>query len=110
MVRHYEKTGILAPGRERNGYRVFTEADVQTVIDARLLIAAGLSAAETAELICIVCSERGVPRAELHAAMQRLDRRREIIEDKIGKLVLARDRLDELRDYVAATASRATDE
>ena len=57
MIRHYEKTGILAPGRESNGYRVFTEEDVRTVADARCLIEAGLSATETAELVGIVCGE-----------------------------------------------------
>ncbi|WP_415847249.1 MerR family DNA-binding transcriptional regulator, partial [Tsukamurella strandjordii] len=42
MIRHYEATGILAPDRGANGYRVFTEDDVRTVSDARCLIEAGL--------------------------------------------------------------------
>lgn len=99
MIRHYEKTGILAPVREPNGYRTFTEEDVQTVRDARCLIEAGLSATETAELVGIVCGE-DVPRSELDAALVRIADRRALLDDRIEQLVSARAKLDELRDYV----------
>ncbi|WP_081585868.1 MerR family transcriptional regulator [Tsukamurella sp. 1534] len=99
MIRHYEKTGILAPGRQSNGYRAFTEEDVQTVLDARCLIEAGLSATETAELVGIVCGE-GVPPEELDAALVRIAERRTVLDERIDQLVSARAKLDELRDHV----------
>lgn len=101
MIRHYEKVGILTPRRESNGYRVFTEEDVRTVLDARCLIEAGLSASETAELVGIVCGE-GVPRHELDAALDRIAERRAVLDDRIGQLLSARAKLDELRDHVRA--------
>lgn len=100
MIRHYEKTGILAPGREANGYRVFTEEDVRTVADARCLIEAGLSATETAELVGVVCGEGDVPPEELDAALVRIAERRTALDARITQLVAARGKLDELRDYV----------
>lgn len=100
MIRHYEKTGILAPGREANGYRVFTEEDVRTVADARCLIEAGLSATETAELVGVVCGEADVPPEELDAALVRIAERRTALDARITQLVAARGKLDELRDYV----------
>lgn len=100
MIRHYEKTGILAPGREANGYRVFTEEDVRTVADARCLIEAGLSATETAELVGVVCGEGHVPPEELDAALVRIAERRTALDARIAQLVAARGKLDELRAYV----------
>ncbi|MFD9830249.1 MerR family transcriptional regulator [Tsukamurella tyrosinosolvens] len=100
MIRHYEKTGILAPGRESNGYRVFTEQDVRTVADARCLIEAGLSATETAELVGIVCGEGDAPPEELDAALVRIGERRAVLDERIAQLVAAKEKLDELRDYV----------
>ncbi|NMD57688.1 MULTISPECIES: MerR family transcriptional regulator [Tsukamurella] len=100
MIRHYEATGILAPGRESNGYRVFTEEDVRTVADARCLIEAGLSAAETAELVGIVCGDGDPAPGELDAALIRIAERRTVLDERIAQLIDARAKLDELRDYV----------
>ncbi|WP_158636127.1 MerR family transcriptional regulator [Tsukamurella sputi] len=100
MIRHYEATGILAPGRESNGYRIFTEEDVRTVADARCLIEAGLSAAETAELIGIVCGDGPQASGELDVALLRIAERRTVLDERIAQLVAAATKLDELRDYV----------
>ncbi|ADG79674.1 transcriptional regulator, MerR family [Tsukamurella paurometabola DSM 20162] len=100
MIRHYEATGILAPGREANGYRVFTETDVRTVNDARCLIEAGLSAAETAELVGIVCGEAPASADEVDAALATIRERRGVLDARIRELNAARRKLDELRDYV----------
>lgn len=100
MIRHYETTGILAPGRESNGYRVFTEEDVRTVQDARCLIEAGLSAVETAELVGIVCGDAPASPAEVESALGRIKERRAVLDSRIRELNAARRKLDELRDYV----------
>lgn len=100
MIRHYERTGILSPARESNGYRVFTEEDVRTVADARCLIEAGLSAAETAELVGIVCGDGDSTVGELDEALARIGERRAVLDERIAQLADARAKLDELRDYV----------
>lgn len=100
MIRHYEAMGILAPGRESNGYRVFTEEDVRTVADARCLIEAGLSAAETAEMVGILCGDGDPAAGELDTALERIGERRAVLDERIAQLVAATTKLDELRDYV----------
>lgn len=100
MIRHYEKAGILTARREPNGYRAFSEADVTTIVDARCLIEAGLSATETAELVGIVCGENAA-RADLADALALIHRRRAKLEERIAALISARAKLDELRDHVA---------
>ncbi|BDH56205.1 hypothetical protein MTP03_11440 [Tsukamurella sp. PLM1] len=102
MIRHYEATGILAPGRTSNGYRSFTEEDVRTVEDARCLIEAGLTAAETADLVGIVCGPAPVTPAEVSAALDRIAERRSLLDARIEELLAARRKLDELREYVEA--------
>ena len=36
-IRFYEKEGLVAPARSANGYRDYTEADVETLRKGRLL-------------------------------------------------------------------------
>lgn len=42
-LRHYEDRGLLTPGRDTNGYRVYDEADVVRVAQITTMIAAGLT-------------------------------------------------------------------
>lgn len=42
MIRYYESQGLLEPGRGDNGYRVYTQADVDRVRRIRNHVAAGL--------------------------------------------------------------------
>lgn len=42
MLRYYEQQGLLAPVRGENGYRAYTEADVERVTTIRGLIRSGL--------------------------------------------------------------------
>ena len=37
-IRFYEKEGLVAPARGANGYRDYTEADVETLRKVRLLL------------------------------------------------------------------------
>ncbi|MGH1561461.1 MerR family transcriptional regulator [Mumia sp. DW29H23] len=43
MLRYYEEQGLLASTREHNGYRAYSEADVDRVQTIRSLIASGLT-------------------------------------------------------------------
>lgn len=42
MLRYYEQQGLLTPGRGDNGYRQFSETDVERVTTIRGLIQSGL--------------------------------------------------------------------
>ncbi|OPG14302.1 MerR family transcriptional regulator [Microbispora sp. GKU 823] len=67
LLRYYEEQGLLAPARLPSGYRVYSDADVDTVRRIRTLLAAGLSTTTIAQVLpCVrddgpnlapVCSE-----------------------------------------------------
>lgn len=42
-IRYYEKEGLLAPRREENGYRLYSEADEKTLLKMKLLRRLGMS-------------------------------------------------------------------
>jgi DNA-binding transcriptional MerR regulator len=42
MLRYYESQGLLAPGRHPNGYRDYSEPDVQQVLTIRDLSSSGV--------------------------------------------------------------------
>lgn len=42
MIRYYESQGLLEPERGTNGYRVYTEKDVDRVVRIRNHVAAGM--------------------------------------------------------------------
>ncbi|MFJ5289915.1 MerR family transcriptional regulator [Streptomyces sp. NPDC088348] len=41
-MRHYERAGLLRPGRLPNGYRFYADSDIAAVGRIRALLAAGL--------------------------------------------------------------------
>ncbi|MEU2880661.1 MerR family transcriptional regulator [Streptomyces sp. NPDC007070] len=51
LLRYYEEQGLLSPARLPSGYRVYGEADVDTVRRVRILLAAGLPTATTAQVL-----------------------------------------------------------
>ncbi|MEU5434419.1 MerR family transcriptional regulator [Streptomyces sp. NPDC020719] len=58
LLRYYEQQGLLAPQRLPSGYRVFSEADVESVRRIRCLLAAGLSTAVIAQVLpCLTGDE-----------------------------------------------------
>ena len=42
LLRHYERAGLLRPGRLPNGYREYADSDIAAVLRIRALLAAGL--------------------------------------------------------------------
>ena len=59
-IRFYEKEGLVAPARSANGYRDYTEADVETLRKVRLLRQLRLS---VADIRAVQAGERGLPEA-----------------------------------------------
>ena len=101
MVRHYERAGVLKPQRAANRYRIYDEEDVRIVEDVRCLLAAGLTLAESAQIIEAICAEPGsVDDADRAGALRLIDNRRDQLSARIDQLVEFRDRLDELRAEV----------
>ncbi|GEM45553.1 MerR family transcriptional regulator [Deinococcus cellulosilyticus] len=45
-IRHYDRLGLLASSREENGYRTFSDADVQRVHLIRLFLSVGFQLEE----------------------------------------------------------------
>ncbi|MFE9598098.1 MerR family transcriptional regulator [Streptomyces hokutonensis] len=42
LPRHYERAGLLRPGRLPNGYREYADSDIAALLRVRALLAAGL--------------------------------------------------------------------
>ena len=59
-IRFYEKEGLIAPARSANGYRDYTEADVETLRKVRLLRQLRLS---VADIRAVQAGERPLPEA-----------------------------------------------
>jgi len=72
-LRYYERQDLVRPTRARNGYRVYTGADVRAVVEVRALMALGLSAREAEPFVlCLRAGhDVGDDCAESIAAYQR---------------------------------------
>ncbi|TJZ54092.1 MerR family transcriptional regulator [Streptomyces piniterrae] len=94
LLRYYEEQGLLAPTRLPSGYRVYDDADVDTVRRIRTLLAAGLPTATIVQVLpCVrddgpnlvpVCSD----------LVAELRRERERITHAINDLQASRGMLD----------------
>jgi DNA-binding transcriptional MerR regulator len=94
LLRYYEQQGLLAPQRLPSGYRVFSEADVETVRRIRCLLAAGLTTTLIAQVLpCVRADDdRLVPTCPDLVAQ--LERERERITLTIRELQTSRTMLD----------------
>ncbi|MFF0343412.1 MerR family transcriptional regulator [Kribbella sp. NPDC004875] len=78
LLRYYEKQGLLHPDRAPNGYRIYSESDVNAVHRIRTLLAAGLTTAAIAAIGDCVRDNPPTPACDgvltrLHTARTRLD-------------------------------------
>lgn len=71
-IRFYESEGLLHPERRQNGYRDYSETDLETLLKIKRLRALGLSVAE----IRAVQSGESSLASELNAALRRLGEQR----------------------------------
>ncbi|RKN37914.1 MerR family transcriptional regulator [Streptomyces hoynatensis] len=78
LLRYYEEQGLLRPERLPSGYRVYREADVETVRRVRALLGAGLSTCAIARMLPCLADEgeRLVPVCPELVADLREERRR----------------------------------
>ncbi|WP_349615896.1 Cu(I)-responsive transcriptional regulator [Azotobacter salinestris] len=96
MIRHYEAIGLIAPaGRGDNGYRRYSEADLQRLVFIRRSRDLGFSLAEVGRLLGL-WENRQRTSAEVKAlACAHI----ETLERKIDELASLRDTLRELVDH-----------
>lgn len=94
LLRYYEQQGLPAPQRLSSGYRVYGEADVETVRRIRCLLAAGLPTAMIAQVLpCLrPDDDRLVPTCP--DLLTRLEQERERITRSIEELQASRTLLD----------------
>lgn len=88
-LRYYEARGLLEAQRTGGGQRSYQGDAVDRVLLIQQLFAAGLSSADIAELLPCMRTGRTTT-----AMVQRLERERARMEEQIGQLRAARDRLD----------------
>jgi DNA-binding transcriptional MerR regulator len=98
LLRYYEEQGLLQPSRLPSGYRIYADADVETVRRIRSLLAAGLTTGVIATVLPCVSADGGflAPtcpelRADLGeecrrigAAIEELERSRTLLEAVIN--------------------------
>ncbi|GAA2113927.1 MerR family transcriptional regulator [Actinomadura alba] len=94
MLRYYEQQGLLKPQRLPSGYRVYSEANVETVRRIRCLLAAGLPTALIAQVLpCVRADDdRLVPTCPNLVAQLQQERKR--ITTAIQELEASRSILD----------------
>jgi len=97
-LRHYEATGLLSPGRDGNGYRTYTSADLRRAERIRDMIATGYS---TREILAIAPCLDDANAGPCHGAVSGLEHKLEQIDRLIGDLSQKRravvERLDSLK-------------
>jgi DNA-binding transcriptional MerR regulator len=90
-LRYYEEQHLLVAERSASGQRYYPESAVERVWLIRQLYAAGLASRSIVDLMPCVVSGEVTP--EL---LDRLSAERHRIEERIGELVKARDKLDSI--------------
>ncbi|MFE2266760.1 MerR family transcriptional regulator [Streptomyces griseosporeus] len=98
LLRYYEEQGLLTPERLPSGYRVYTEADVDTVRRIRILLAAGLPTATIARALPCVRDDNPSLAPVCSGLVAELRRERERITRTIEDLRASRSILDAVID------------
>lgn len=98
-LRYYEEKGVLHPDRTHSGYRVFDDADVQTVDHIQTLLAAGLGLDLIGQILSCMTGETLL----LGDCRERLQVERRRMTEGIDRISTARSILD---DLLAVPASR----
>lgn len=108
-IRYYEKLGLLRSDREANGYRVYRESAVTSVLNIRRLLDIGLQGRDIAEMS--TCLEGGAIDDQVVCAdtLTLLESRLQMVESAIDSMLEVRDRLrvelDEFRERFDRTTS-----
>lgn len=94
LLRYYEEQDLLHPDRLASGYRVYDEADVDTVRRIRSLLAAGLSTTIIAGILPCVSIDGPTLTPVCSDTLTELQRERERITHAIDELRASRTMLD----------------
>ncbi|MBL1083451.1 MerR family transcriptional regulator [Streptomyces actinomycinicus] len=94
LLRYYEEQGLLAPTRLPSGYRVYTDADVDTVRRVRALLAAGLPTTTIAQVLPCIRDDGTTLAPVCSDLVAQLRRERDRITDAIKELETSRGMLD----------------
>ncbi len=94
LLRYYEEQGLLTPSRLPSGYRVYADADVDTVRRVRTLLAAGLSTATIAQVLPCVRDDGTTLAPVCPDLVAWLRRERARITEAIDELQASRGMLD----------------
>lgn len=96
-LRYYEEIGMIAPLREKNGYREYGEADISRVRLIRAYRELGFSLEETMKILDAPRMERDAALAE---QIRKLETKRQILENRIalaqGLRMLGPERFSEI--------------
>ncbi|MQA77572.1 MAG: MerR family transcriptional regulator [Streptosporangiales bacterium] len=91
-LRYYEEKGALNPDRTQGGYRVFDDADVQTVGHVQTLLAAGLGLDLIGQILSCMTGETLL----LDDCRERLEAERRRMTEGVDRIITARSILDDL--------------
>lgn len=92
MLRYYEQQGLIAAERTPNGYRAYSEADVERAVRVRGLVQAGLSTRMTRIVLDIErqCALAAPPECSL-ALAEELAAELTALEERLACLTKSRD-------------------
>ena len=93
-LRYYEEQGLLDPERLPNGYRRYTDDDVETVRRIRFLLAAGINTDMAREVLPCMLDDGGFLAPTCQELVIDFERERERIDRLIAELESARASLD----------------
>ena len=96
-IRYYEEIGLVHPGRDTNGYRAFSQADLHKLSFLGHARALGFSIEDCRNLLALYEDQNRASQDVKHIAGQHLDK----INAKIADLMAMRDTLSELVDACA---------
>ncbi|WP_421925078.1 MerR family transcriptional regulator [Neoaquamicrobium sediminum] len=109
-LRHYEAAGLLRPGRDGNGYRSYTPADVRRAERIRDMIATGYS---TREIMTIAPCLEDANAGPCHGAVSGLEHKLQQIDRLIGELSGKRhaviERLSSLKASLGDESNQASE-
>ncbi|MBX6385482.1 MAG: MerR family transcriptional regulator [Microbispora sp.] len=110
LLRYYEEQGLLSPARSPNGYREYSEAMVDRVLQIRGLLEAGLPTRIVKRILPCISKPRTIHFSDATPeTIAMLERERERLTKRIDCLTRSRDALSGYLDALLA-ARRAAQE
>ncbi|GAB3691267.1 MerR family transcriptional regulator [Nocardiopsis oceani] len=105
-LRYYEEQGLLRPRRQANGYRAYSEGDVDLVRRIRVLLAAGLNSEMAREVLPCSTDDGQVVAPACGELVTELVKERDRITGRIDELQSARSSLEAIIEAGQAAVSQ----